>query len=450
MELLLRKPGQSEVLSTNYSSSLSPQVPVRHDAFALLGGGVSLVQGYSEWTGPARRPRQPPRSTRSRTRGPALNSTSSRRRLRHPRRPRPPDSRRRLRPRRPRPLRPRRPRRHRLPTQTRYQCELVGLRGCNQSDRSRDGFRDGRQRLLDRPDGDRLIGGHDATRPSGWASTATEFDRRANRHRRRTWSTGPRLPGLVGDVLDREGAARAGHLRHDDQAGRFDHRLGPVHQHRAPTRATSSCRSPTTAGRTILSAPTRAPPQTQSPAPQRSSAEWIVEAPTVGGNIAKLANFGSVTFTSASATINGVTGPINDSSWQSQAINIASSRGSLEDTTSVLTDSGTSFVVTYDSTSGASDSGGSGSDSRNAALKATLLSSGAAVRQPVVPPPQVVVLGVTPAPSTSHSHSGSPAARSGVESPVTSQRPVCDGRRAVVPQHNRPTHLHPTTEPCSA
>ena len=62
--------------------------------------------------------------------------------------------------------------------------------------------------------------------------------------------------------------------------------------------------------------------QTQSPLAQRTSAEWIVEAPSVGGSIAAIANFGSVTFTNASATINGVTGPINSSSWQSQAINI--------------------------------------------------------------------------------------------------------------------------------
>ena len=92
--------------------------------------------------------------------------------------------------------------------------------------------------------------------------------------------------------------------------------------------------------------------QLQSPVASRSSAEWIVEAPTVGNNVASLANFGSVTFTNASVTINGVTGPINDSAWQSQAINIGS--GSVtQDTTSVLTASGTSFVVSYDTTAGA-------------------------------------------------------------------------------------------------
>ena len=97
----------------------------------------------------------------------------------------------------------------------------------------------------------------------------------------------------------------------------------------------------------------------QSPVASRSSAEWIIEAPTVGSGVAALANFGSVTFTNASATINGVTGPINDSAWQSQAINMATSSGTLQDTTSVLTNSGTSFVETFDSTSGSSKSGGS-------------------------------------------------------------------------------------------
>jgi Peptidase A4 family len=91
--------------------------------------------------------------------------------------------------------------------------------------------------------------------------------------------------------------------------------------------------------------------QTQSPLARRNSAEWIVEAPSVGGSIATVANFGSVSFTSASATINGVSGPINSSSWQSQAIDIAVS-GATYATTSVLTASGTGFVVTYNTSTG--------------------------------------------------------------------------------------------------
>ena len=49
---------------------------------------------------------------------------------------------------------------------------------------------------------------------------------------------------------------------------------------------------------------------TQSaPGAARSSAEWIVEAPYQGG-VLPLANFGTVTFKNARATINGQTGPI--------------------------------------------------------------------------------------------------------------------------------------------
>jgi hypothetical protein len=86
--------------------------------------------------------------------------------------------------------------------------------------------------------------------------------------------------------------------------------------------------------------------QYQSPLAQRSSAEWIVEAPRVSGSPSQLADFGSVTFTKASAVINGVSGPINDSNWQTEAIDMFS-HGIVQDRTSVLVDLGTSFVVTY-------------------------------------------------------------------------------------------------------
>src|SRR5439155_23382974 len=49
---------------------------------------------------------------------------------------------------------------------------------------------------------------------------------------------------------------------------------------------------------------------TQSaPGAARASAEWIVEAPYRNG-VLPLANFGSVNFKNARATINGQTGPI--------------------------------------------------------------------------------------------------------------------------------------------
>jgi Peptidase A4 family len=107
----------------------------------------------------------------------------------------------------------------------------------------------------------------------------------------------------------------------------------------------------------------------QSPQASRSSAEWIVEAPTVGNNVSALANFGSVTFTNASATINGVTGPVNSSSSQSYAINIASG-GATKDTTSILYNSGTSFTVSYNSgSSNGSQLGSNSGISRRSILR---------------------------------------------------------------------------------
>jgi hypothetical protein len=139
--------------------------------------------------------------------------------------------------------------------------------------------------------------------------------------------------------------------------------------------------------------------QTQSPSAEMSSAEWVVEAPSLGNNVANLANFGTVTFTNASATINGVTGPINDLAWQSQAINIASGLGTNQDTTSVLADSGTSFSVTYDSTS---NSGGPppppwwGWDPWGSALKAAGKSSTGSAAPSAAQSAGLVVYGTTP------------------------------------------------------
>jgi hypothetical protein len=102
----------------------------------------------------------------------------------------------------------------------------------------------------------------------------------------------------------------------------------------------------------------------------RSSAEWIVEAPSSSSGVLTLADFSSVTFTNASATINGVAGPIDDSKWQAIAINIATSSSSTPETsTSALADTGalSSFTVTYvgpsSTTFNGTQSGSSGSSS---------------------------------------------------------------------------------------
>ncbi len=86
---------------------------------------------------------------------------------------------------------------------------------------------------------------------------------------------------------------------------------------------------------------------TQSPLAQRSTAEWVMEAPTVG-TIAPLANFGTISFSNALATINGITGPINDSDWQSFRINMTNGI-STEARTSSLEHGlrGSRFSVTF-------------------------------------------------------------------------------------------------------
>ncbi len=90
---------------------------------------------------------------------------------------------------------------------------------------------------------------------------------------------------------------------------------------------------------------------------QQSSAEWIAEAPSGSfGHVLPLANFGSVTFSGASATINGVTGPINKSTWQNTAINMVSKRTVIA-TTSSLTADGSGFTVQF---TGSTSSGGGG------------------------------------------------------------------------------------------
>jgi hypothetical protein len=98
---------------------------------------------------------------------------------------------------------------------------------------------------------------------------------------------------------------------------------------------------------------------TKSATAQRSSAEWIVEAPSSSSGVLPLANFGTATFSGAQATINGTTGAIDNSSWQNTSIDMETNSGTVIDQTSALTDSGgtSSFSVTY---TGSTSGGGGG------------------------------------------------------------------------------------------
>jgi Peptidase A4 family len=113
--------------------------------------------------------------------------------------------------------------------------------------------------------------------------------------------------------------------------------------------------------------------------PDVSSAEWIAEAPSQcdgSGNCQPLplANFGKVSFSNATATANGHTGTISDSSWATEPVQLSAGGASyggaefLSDTSSAgaapsgLSSDGSSFSVSYqgggDQSAG---SGGSGS-----------------------------------------------------------------------------------------
>jgi len=87
---------------------------------------------------------------------------------------------------------------------------------------------------------------------------------------------------------------------------------------------------------------------TQRNKAQRSSAEWIVEAPYSGG-ILPLANFGTVTLTRCSTTLSGHVGSISDSAWQNDAITMADSDGTSKARPSSLSQGGAGFSVSWQS-----------------------------------------------------------------------------------------------------
>lgn len=81
---------------------------------------------------------------------------------------------------------------------------------------------------------------------------------------------------------------------------------------------------------------------------RRSSAEWIVEAPSSGG-VLPLSNFGTASLSNSQATVNGITGSINNGAWQYDKIDMASNSGALKAQTSSLSPDGKSFSVDWKS-----------------------------------------------------------------------------------------------------
>ena len=329
-------PGQGEIFWTTFSSAPAPEAEYNTTTSPFSGTTVRLAQGYGEWTGNG----TPPAS--SATLYQFQNISNGVQLYYAPVAPAPtpgpaPDA---------------------TPTPN-----WSGYIAATNLSRSAAGFGDRRLRVVERPGGIRLIRGqlrlihvdrHRRRLPVRRDGGA-DWDRTGRDQRR------ARLPGVVGDVLDGGTAARTGHQKHDDLAGRLDLRLGAVHHERRVCRA--------------VPAPDRRhePPERfvrpdlchfgqHAISPGRcESAEWIMEAPSVivNGSLVPMPmpTFSTVKFTDATAVIDGISGGIISPSWQSSADVVAvqdqHSNWVPVDTTSVLGNSGESFAVTSDSSVGA-------------------------------------------------------------------------------------------------
>jgi hypothetical protein len=84
---------------------------------------------------------------------------------------------------------------------------------------------------------------------------------------------------------------------------------------------------------------------TRSTSAQRSSAEWIIEAPYENG-ILPLSNFGTINMTNCTTVIQGVNGAINNTRWQNDDITMVTSTGQIKSASSALTN-GTAFTTTW-------------------------------------------------------------------------------------------------------
>lgn len=88
--------------------------------------------------------------------------------------------------------------------------------------------------------------------------------------------------------------------------------------------------------------------QTTLKGAQRSSAEWIVEAPSTYSSVLPLADFGTGHFSNCTAIINGVTGPINSGNWMNDPLTMETQNGIQKAVPSSLTGGGESFTVTWE------------------------------------------------------------------------------------------------------
>jgi hypothetical protein len=86
---------------------------------------------------------------------------------------------------------------------------------------------------------------------------------------------------------------------------------------------------------------------TQKSSAKRQSAKSIAEAPSSAGIVLLLTNFGTVSFSDASATFDGVTAPINSPGWQDEPITMTDPNEVVKAMPSARDPSGQSFSVTW-------------------------------------------------------------------------------------------------------
>jgi hypothetical protein len=88
-----------------------------------------------------------------------------------------------------------------------------------------------------------------------------------------------------------------------------------------------------------------------SPGSRRLTAEWVVEAPTVGCpsdcQVASLAAFGTVSFSAARVILTSKTGPIGDARWTRVRLDLESRSGLVKARPGTLTKDGAGFAVVW-------------------------------------------------------------------------------------------------------
>ena len=85
---------------------------------------------------------------------------------------------------------------------------------------------------------------------------------------------------------------------------------------------------------------------TKSSVAQRSSAEWIIEAPSLN-TVLPLAHFSTIFFSNCATTISNTNGTVQNRAWQTDAITMATQTGVTKSAPSALSANGTSFSAVW-------------------------------------------------------------------------------------------------------